>query len=271
MTLKEAIKILTDSGIDSPEYDARELMRAFGGINGIITMSSSSEKDEFITAVERRKSREPLQYILGTVGFYREEYEVSSDCLIPRSDTEILVDYAVKSIPQGEMFMDLCTGSGCIAISTLKNTVDTRCIAVDISDGALRIAAANAEKNGVFERLTLQKCDLMSAAPLSEDKPYAVLSNPPYIRNDVYRELSEEIYREPKIAFIGGDDGLDFYRRLLPMAMELVKADGFAAFEIGYDQGEAIKELAKAEGFTAEIIKDYSSNDRVAIIKGQKK
>ena len=102
MTLAQAIEILKSSGVDSPEYDARELFRAYGGLGtNLITLRSESECEELIRAVERRAKREPLQYIIGSVGFYREEYKVTPDCLIPRSDTEILVDYAVKHIPNG--------------------------------------------------------------------------------------------------------------------------------------------------------------------------
>ena len=146
MTLKSAIELLKQAKIDSPEYDARELFKLFIPLP---TLSSECDDPRLISMLERRADREPLQYIIGEVGFYREVYRVTPDCLIPRSDTEILVDYAVKNIPRGESFLDLCTGSGCVAISTLCNTRDTRAVAVDISDGALKVAKENAEKNCV--------------------------------------------------------------------------------------------------------------------------
>ncbi len=266
MTLKEAINILQESGIDSPEYDARELFRAFASIqSGIITKNTSSDSEELIMAVERRASREPLQYIIGSVGFYREEYKVTPDCLIPRSDTEILVDYAVKHIPEGEIFADLCSGSGCIGISTLKNTTGTRCESFDVSEGALALTRENAQMNGVKDRLTVTKMDLLRDAPKGEY--YALLSNPPYIPKEVYEELEAEIFAEPKIAFVGGDDGLLFYKRLIPLSLDVLKPSGFIAFEIGYDQADSLKALAKINGCTCEILKDYSGNDRVAILK----
>ncbi len=268
MTLAEAIKILTDAGVPSPEYDAKELMHRFGGIGDpVIPKNYASDSPEFIDAVNRRAAREPLQYIIGTVGFYREEYKVTPDCLIPRSDTEILVDYAVKNIPESECFLDLCSGSGCIGISTLANTGNTYCISADISSEALKLTLENAEKNGVRDRLSAVKCDLLRDKPVINKKIYAVLSNPPYVKSEDYQQLDGEIYYEPKNAFLGGDDGLDFYRILIPFSMETVCEGGFAAFEIGYDQAEDIKQIAHAAGFRAEILKDYSGNDRVAIIK----
>ena len=160
MTLKEAIGILKKAGVDSPDYDARELFRAYSG-ESLITLNTASDSEELTEAVSRRAAREPLQYILGTVGFYREEYRVTPDCLIPRSDTEILVDYAVKHIPDGERFADLCSGSGCIGISTLKNTTGTHCDAYDLSDGAIKLTLENARLNGVEHRLTAHKMDLL--------------------------------------------------------------------------------------------------------------
>ena len=215
--------------------------------------------------MKRRAAREPLQYIIGTVGFYREEYRVTPDCLIPRSDTEILVDYAVRHIPEGESFADLCSGSGCIGISTLKNTTGTRCDSYDVSDGAIALTLHNAEKNGARDRITVIKKDL-----LREDidgEYFAILSNPPYIPRSVYEGLEKEIFAEPEIAFVGGDDGLIFYERLIPVCKKHIKKGGFIAFEIGYDQAESLRALAKENGLACEIIKDYSGNDRVAVLK----
>ena len=266
MTLSEAISILRDSGVDSPEYDARELFRAYVDLGSdILTLRTSSDSEQLKNAVMRRAAREPLQYIIGTVGFYREEYRVTPDCLSPRSDTEILVDYAVKHIPEGESFADLCSGSGCIGISTLKNTTGTHCDAFDISDGALALTRENAERNGVSDRITVIKKDLLNDSP--GGKYYAILSNPPYIPRADYEKLEKEIFAEPRIAFVGGEDGMLFYERLIPLCRELLKPEGFIAFEIGYDQAEMIDLLATWHGYTCDILKDYSGNDRVAILK----
>ena len=266
MTLKEAIDILKNAGVDSPEYDARELFRAYGGSSSpIITKDASSDSEQLIRAVERRANREPLQYILGTVGFYREEYKVNPSCLIPRSDTEILVDYAVKNIPTGETFLDLCSGSGCIGISTLKNTKDTRCESFDVSEDAVALTRENAEINGVADRLSATRMDLLRESP--EGEYFAILSNPPYIAREVYEGLEKEIFAEPEIAFVGGEDGLLFYERLIPVCVNILKENGFIAFEIGYDQAEDLKRLAELSGCDSEIIKDYSGNDRVAVLR----
>lgn len=267
MTLKEATDLLKASGIDSAEYDARELMHHFGGVQVLLSSEADCDAPEFIAALERRSNREPLQYIIGEVCFYREDYTVSPDCLIPRSDTEILVDYAVKNIPEGEHFADLCCGSGCIGVSTLANTHGTHCISADISDGAIKLTEKNAKRNGVADRIDIRKCDLLNENIESKSPLFAVLSNPPYVENSAYETLSEEIFHEPKIAFVGGDDGMIFYERLLPMSLSLIKEEGFIAFEIGYDQAEKIRTLATKNGCTCEIIKDYSDNDRVAVIR----
>ena len=265
ITLKEAIDTLRLANVPSPEHDAKELFRTFGALTEPLTLRSASDKAELISAIERRAAREPLQYIIGTVGFYREEYKVSPDCLIPRSDTEILVDYAVKNIPAGESFADLCSGSGCVGISTLKNTVDTRCDSYDISDGALSLTNENARLNGVSERITLIKKDLLRED--ISDGYFAILSNPPYIPREVYESLEDEIFAEPEIAFVGGEDGLEFYKRLIPVCKKAVKDNGFIAFEIGYDQADILCALAKSNSLSCQILKDYSGNDRVAILK----
>ena len=269
MTYKEAVSILKDAGIGSCDYDARELFVHFGGFNRseIFLSNPNCDKEELISAVERRAKREPLQYIIGQVEFYRESYLVTPDCLIPRDDTEILVDYAVKNLPEGAIFLDLCTGSGCIAISTLKNTKNTFCIAVDIDGGALATAAENAHRNGVENRIHLRRADLMSE--VVEEEVFAVLSNPPYVSESVYATLEDEIYHEPRHAFVGGTDGGDFYRRLTPIYKEKIKKDGFIAYEIGYDQAALLREIAEECSMSCEIIKDLSGHDRVAVLKVQ--
>lgn len=263
MTLKEAIEILREAGIDSADYDARELFKHHH--NGVVMLNSECDSPELIRDVERRAKREPLQYIIGEVGFYRESYIVSPDCLIPRPDTEILVDYAVKNLPEGATFLDLCTGSGCVAISTLKNTNNTTAVAVDISGGALAVAAENALRNGVFNRIHFRLADLLNEVI---DLPvFAVLSNPPYVADGVYEELADEIYHEPREAFVGGEDGGDFYRRLTPIYKNYIADNGFIAYEIGYDQAPLLRQIADENGMHLEILKDLSGNNRVAILK----
>lgn len=270
MTLNEAVILLKGAGVPSPANDARAIFSFIDGIEPSYLLCHPEAEASVAAeaAILRRADREPLQYILGEVAFFNESYRVSADCLIPRPDTEILVEYAVRHIPAGERFIDLCTGSGCIAISTLSNTKHTTALAVDISDGALAIAKENAERNGVAERLELRKCDLLSAdsaAPLGEC--FAVLSNPPYIDPEVYAGLEAELFFEPKIALVAEGRGGEFYERLVPLALSIIKKDGFAAFEIGFDQAELLRSLAKKHNAKIEIIKDYSNNDRVAVLR----
>lgn len=267
MKLSEAIGILQDAGIDSARHDARTIFEAVGKIEKSRLMFSDAECDlpAIALAVKRRANREPLQYILGEVDFYRESYSVNKNCLIPRADTEILVDYAIRSIPAGRRFIDVCTGSGCVAISTLKNTEETCAVAVDISPGALAVAMENADKNSVSERIDFLCADALNTA--APGNFFAVLSNPPYVSESAYENLEPEIYFEPKIAFVGGVTGLDFYERIITLYIDKIEDGGFFAFEIGFDQAEALLDLAFSYNMSCEIIKDYSGNDRVAVLK----
>lgn len=267
MTLNEATERLLKAGVPDARYDARVLFaKALGlSMGELIDPTHDYAELKLCEYIERRSKREPLQYIIGEVGFYRESYSVTPDVLIPRADTECLVDYAVKNIPEGESFIDLCTGSGCIAISTLKNTRGTTAEAVDISPGAISVAKANAEKNGVSERLTLTVADVMKYELSGEY--YAVLSNPPYVKDGVYDTLDAEVLAEPKAAFVGGADGGDFYRRLIPLAKKLIKPEGFIALEIGYDQSELITSLANKHRLSSVIIKDLGGNPRCAVLR----
>ncbi len=267
MTLKEATERLSESGIDDPRKEARSIFSLIGKIKDYELFSPNTECDipAVKEAIERRANREPLQYILGRAHFYRETYKVTSDTLIPREDTEMLVDYAVKHLPKGASFLDLCTGGGCIALSVLNNTEDTRAVAVDISVGAINTAKENAKMLGLCERVEFLVFDAMKKIECGE--LFAVLSNPPYVTNKAYESLEKEIYFEPKSAFVGGEDGGDFYRAITPLYRDAVDPCGFIAYEIGYDQRALILKIAEDNKMDAEIIRDLSGNDRVAILR----
>ena len=267
MKLSEACRILADAGVRDSVFDAKEIFSELGGFSRIdLTLTDvQTDNREVIDAIGRRAAREPLAYILGYAYFYREKYKVNENCLVPRADTEILVDYAVRNIPVGAHFADLCTGSGCIGISVLANTKNTTAILADISPDALGLAMENARALGVFERAEFLLADI-KAAPVS-DKLYAVLSNPPYVRDEVYRTLDKEIFFEPRIAFVGGGDGADFYRAITPLYRDVIDDDGFILYEIGYDQGTLIGKIAEEYGMSCEIIRDLSGNDRVAVLR----
>lgn len=267
MKLSELTKLLKDAGIENARAESRILFEHFTGkkASELIFGDAESDSEELLCATERRIKREPLQYILGKVAFYREEYEVSADCLIPRQDTEILVDTAVKLIPEGESFLDICTGSGCVAISTLCNTKNTTAVAIDISKKALDIAKRNADSCKVSDRIEFIEADALKERAKGEF--FAILSNPPYVTESAYKSLDAEIYYEPKIAFVGGADGLDFYRRLTELYRDSVKDGGFIAYEIGYDQADGIGRIADDNNMSCRIINDLGNNPRVAILK----
>lgn len=268
MKLNEAVKLLALGGVEDPRREARTIFSHYLGVSMAQLVGGDYEADDKRVdyAVKRRAGREPLQYILGEVYFYREKYKVNEGCLIPREDTEILVDYAVKHIPRGESFIDLCTGSGCVAVSVLRNTDSTRAVAVDISEAALRIAEKNARLMDVAERVTFVCADV-KLPPVSEAQYFALLSNPPYVTDDEYLHLEKELYSEPRIAFVGGSDGGDFYRSIIPNYKEKIKDGGFMAFEIGRAQASLLCEIAHGCGMSCRILKDLSGNDRVAVLE----
>lgn len=247
---------LAAAGIESARFEARLLVESLSG-------------EALAAAVEKRCGGYPLQYILGEWGFYRETYEVCEDCLIPRADTELLVEKAVSILPQGARLLDLCTGSGCVAISTLCARPDATAIAIDLFDKTLAVAKRNAERNGVADRLTLMQADVLQEPPtdLKRASFQAIVSNPPYIRADVMPTLQKEVQHEPKAALCGGEDGLDFYRSILDRWMCLLDKDGFILFEIGYDQAQALIDLGQKKGLTVSVFADLGGNDRVVLLR----
>lgn len=273
MTYREICERLMKAEIESAEWEATALLEHFCHVKKseiLLAPERDYEDEKLSEAVKRREKREPLQYLLGIWEFCRETYRVTPDCLIPRSDTEVLVEEAVKLLPRNACFADFCTGSGCIAVSTLAARTDTNAVALDISAPALELAKENAERNGVKNRLRVEKADLLHL-PVNFCRNFApvdaILSNPPYIKTDVLENLSEEVKKEPKLALDGGADGLTFYRKLLPLAKEWLKKDGFCLFEIGFDQAEDLKKLSFEAGFSCQVKKDYGGNDRLVLLR----
>ena len=222
--------------------------------------------DALEEAVQKRLEHYPLQYILGEWEFWRECYEVSEHCLVPRLDTEHLVEQAILRLPQGARFLDLCTGSGCVAISTLCSRPDTSAVAVDLFEQTLALAGRNAVRNSVEERVEFRLADVLAGC--AEENAYdAILSNPPYIRDDVVPTLSKEVSHEPAAALCGGADGLDFYRAILTKWKKALKRGGFFLFEIGFDQAEDLKKLAAEHQLRATVFRDYGGNDRVVLLQ----
>ena len=268
MKVTELRKLLKDVAGESAEYEARLFMSHFGGYSAsdILLKNPDVSSEELKEAVERRLNNEPLAYIFGETEFYGEKYLVSPHCLIPRADTEIIVEYAIRHLKKNAFFADLCTGSGCIAISILSHRPDCKAIACDISSEALEIAQKNADLNNVKERIAFAQCDILSADALSY-KFDAVISNPPYIRSDVIGTLSEDVKKEPVLALDGGKDGMIFYRRIISEYSGALNENGFFLFETGYDQKKDISELAEENSFFCECLTDYGKNHRGAVLR----
>ncbi len=270
MTYQELTSTLSASGIEAAEWEAQLMLSHFFSVGRASLMSSpdaSYESEDFRTALSRRCKREPLQYILGEWDFYRQSYELSPDCLIPRSDTEILVEEAIKRLPKDAVFADLCTGSGCIAISVLAERPDTVAYAVDKFERTLALASRNALKNNVKDRFTPLCFDVLEKNFPSDIHFDAILCNPPYIPSSDIAGLSPEVQFEPLAALDGGEDGLLFYRTLLQTMRPHLKKNGFFLFEIGYDQGNALMSLAKKHRFQeAYVLRDLGGNDRVVYL-----
>ncbi|MBQ7338222.1 MAG: peptide chain release factor N(5)-glutamine methyltransferase [Clostridia bacterium] len=272
MTYQVLIDRLAAAGIDNAAGEARLLAAHFAGLDENVLRihpdhSIPDPEGVLLRALERREMREPLQYILGTWSFWRQEYEVSPDCLVPRPDTECLVEEALRHLPRGGRILDLCTGSGCIAISLLCERADASCVALELSEPTLALAKRNAARNGVGnDRLTLLCGDVLIPDFLPTlGKFDIIISNPPYIPTADLAALPPETQREPRMALDGGEDGLRFYRRILaPDYRTALKAGGCFLFEIGYDQGEALRTLAASIGADCRITRDYGGNDRVA-------
>ena len=266
---------LADVAGDAASYEAREILGAVLhlGEAAIRMIPFSKEElpektgEKIETILARRKRREPLEYILGYAWFYGLCFSVSPDCLIPQADTEIVCEKLISRLKDGMRFADICTGSGCIALTALTQTKGTTAFGYDISDGALQIAGRNAEKFGLSERFTIRKADVFSENFLADDGEFdLIVSNPPYISTAVIETLSPEVKNEPHIALDGGADGLLFYRRLLEVCPSKIRKGGALLLEIGYDQRKALAALCDTYGLSCEFYRDFGGNDRVCAV-----
>ena len=213
----------------------------------------------------------PIQYILGKQFFYNEEYIVNENVLIPRPDTEILVEKAINYIKSEnlEYMIDMCTGSGCVGISILKNSNLKFGILADISKDAIDVANKNVILNNV-KNVTTICSDLFSNIPDTlNGKIDIIVSNPPYIKTSVIDTLSEEVKKEPKIALDGGASGLDIYIKIIKESKKFIKDNGYLIFEIGYDELQSMKDIIKKDkNFEMlESVKDLAGNDRVVVCR----
>lgn len=224
---------------------------------------SEEQVREFEVLIRKRAERVPLQYITGEQEFMGLTFHVNSNVLIPRQDTETLVEEALKVIKPGMKVMDMCTGSGCVLISILKNAHDVEGIGYDISKQAINVAKENAKFNevpAVFERSDLFE-------DVVENDFDVIVSNPPYIPTDVVATLMPEVSQfEPREALDGKGDGLYFYSKILEQCKNYMKQDGYILFEIGCEQGDAVSTMMRLTGFSeVRVIKDLARNDRVVM------
>ncbi|PMP59577.1 MAG: peptide chain release factor N(5)-glutamine methyltransferase [Sulfurihydrogenibium sp.] len=269
-----AVKSLKDSKIENPQLEAIILIQEFLKIpkHKIFTQPDLEITDyqNFLDALEERVKRKPLSYIVKKKEFFGLEFYVDKGVLIPRPETEILVEKVLESLKTKEnpIGLEVGVGSGCISISLLHNKKDLKMVALDISEKALQITKINAEKFNVLDRITLKNFDIMKDELESLGIEYVdfVVSNPPYIPEKDYENLQEEVKHEPKEALIAGKVGTEFYEKIVERLKSLLKEDGFFAFEIGIGQSEQVKNILERNGFKkVKIYKDLASIDRIVI------
>ena len=222
--------------------------------------ASGEEQEAYLKLIARRCERVPLQHITGEQEFMGLPFRVTPDVLIPRQDTEVLVEECLRHLAPGNIFLDLCTGSGCILVSLLHYAKGTFGTGADLSGKALAVAKGNVEANGVEARLV--QGDLFEPVTGTFD---LIVSNPPYISSAEIETLTPEVREhEPRMALDGTADGLFFYRRIVQESPSYLKEGGWLCMEIGYDQGAAVQQLMEARGFvTVSVIKDLAGLDRV--------
>lgn len=214
-------------------------------------------------AVGRRKAGEPLPYVLGEWEFYGLRMFCGPGCLIPRPETELCVEKAIEKLPRGGRFLDLCTGSGCIAAAILKTRPDAVGAAVDISADALAYARKNAAYHQVTDRLTLVCAPLEDFLP--DASPDVIVSNPPYVKTADVDAFSAEMRREPRLAFDGGPDGLALYRRIADRFAPFLAPGGAFVLETGYDTARAVDALFRSRGLDTSLFPDLAGIERVCV------
>lgn len=272
MTYNDLVKTLTSYGVEDSKHEALLILdHYFGATHSDTLMFPDREYDNSVIEpiLARRARGEPIQYIIGNVFFFDCKFKVNRYCLIPRSDTEVLCEYLVSELPYAGNILELCTGSGCIPISVLKKRPDLTCTSFELIPETAELARGNQVLNEIpSDRLTIFTDDALKIVPERSLSKYdAIVSNPPYIRSDIIPTLSREVRSEPRVALDGGCDGMLFYRKFLSDYAPMLKPNGFFAFEIGFDQKNDIKKLCDRFEYSLKIIKDYSNNDRVAVIR----
>jgi release factor glutamine methyltransferase len=272
---------LKDKGVDSPRLSAELLLSHVLGLKRIELYTQfdkpvvKQQLDKLHDLVKRAGQHEPIAYLTGKTEFYSLQLDITRDCMIPRPETELLVEKAIeflRSRTGKQLICDLCTGSGCIAVAIAKNFQDAHIFATDISGAALNVAAKNIEKYQLKDRSTLLCGDLFEpiVPQIDVNKFDLIVCNPPYISAPEFEKLDKNVKDyEPSVALYAGQDGLDVHRRIAERAGQFLNPDAALMLEIGYAQGEAVRNLLDKSGIFAEIKieKDFHNNDRIAIAK----
>ena len=286
MTLRELLAAgedkLQSAGIEDWKMDAWYLMEETLQVTRTRYLMDSGrtvsedEKNRYFSQIRKRAAHIPLQHLTGHQEFMGLDFQVSEDVLVPRQDTEVLVEEVLKYMRSGMHVLDMCTGSGCILLSTLKLAAelngcrDFQGTGADLSEKALQIAEQNRKNLGLEETATLLQSNLFENISGIYD---IIVSNPPYIASEVITTLSEEVKNhEPMMALDGGTDGLDFYRIIIEKSPSYLTMGGMLFFEIGYDQGKSVSQLMEKDFEDIHVIRDLAGLDRVVygICKAQK-
>ena len=263
------VEKLVEAGIDEAKLDARLLLEYICHTDrNTLLVHGDIERNEmeeqfYRMCIEKRATRIPLQHITGEQEFMGLTFRVNQHTLIPRQDTETLVEEGMRHMYDGMRILDMCTGSGCILLSLLKYSNECEGIGVDISEEALKVARENAQRLGLTAEFV--QGDLFE--PVPEKKFDMIVSNPPYIETAVIETLMPEVRdHEPMQALDGMEDGLFFYRKIVEKAPGFLTKGGWLLFEIGHNQGEAVSKLMTVQGFKeVEVVKDYTGLDRVVL------
>lgn len=269
--LREATSLLREAGVPEARREASSLLSYVIGRDRTFLISHAGDPvDEqhqvrFREAVVRRAGGEPLQYITGVQDFFGRVFRVTTDTLIPRPETELLVEAALEVIAEGSSICDVGTGSGCIAVTLLCERTDARAVAVDISEAALAVAAENAQRLGVADRIVFEVSDCFENVNSTFD---LIVSNPPYVSANALPGLQREVRdHEPLVALSPGGDGLSVIRRLLTDAPRFLKKSGYLIMEIGFDQGERVQGLVDSNVWQLrEIRPDLQGIPRIVVL-----
>lgn len=278
-TIEELIntgtKTLKDNGIDTARLDTELLLGNVIEKERLYLITHKEETigkdqcDEFFELIEKRRKKMPVKYILNKCEFMGIDLHVEEGVLIPRDDTELLVDEVLKNISEDDekQICDLCCGSGAIGISLACLRKNIKVDLLDYYPIPEKVTLINIEKHNLQERVSFSKSDLLDVSIKASKKYDIIVSNPPYIEEEEIEKLMDDVQKyEPHTALSGGIDGLDFYKKIVNQSIEVLNENGILAFEIGYNQGKAVKSLMEENNFKdVRVIKDFASLDRIVI------